>query len=98
MSLFRWVEDKLIPNEILKLCDIRGKYPKPLGKPEAHTVGLAIGTLLKESKNRNIKTVIGGDIRESSEPLKKSLLKGRLDKISKGIVDVEYKMKFPKKG
>jgi phosphomannomutase/phosphoglucomutase len=76
MSLFRWVEDKLIPNEILKLCDIRGKYPKPLGKPEAHTVGLAIGTLLKESKNRNIKTVIGGDIRESSEPLKKSLLQG----------------------
>jgi peptide deformylase len=32
------------------------------------------------------------------KPLKKSLLKGRLDKISKGIVDVEYKMKFPKKG
>ncbi len=30
------------------------------------------------------------------KPLKKSLLKGRLDKISKGIVDVEYKMKFPK--
>ncbi|HWB63507.1 MAG TPA: peptide deformylase [Chitinophagales bacterium] len=32
------------------------------------------------------------------KPLKKSLLKGRLDKISKGIVDVDYKMKFPKKG
>jgi peptide deformylase len=31
------------------------------------------------------------------KPLKKSLLKGKLDKISKGIVDVEYKMKFPKK-
>ena len=31
------------------------------------------------------------------KPLKKNLLKGKLDKISKGIVDVEYKMKFPKK-
>lgn len=30
------------------------------------------------------------------KPLKKSLLKGRLDNISKGKVSVEYKMKFPK--
>lgn len=30
------------------------------------------------------------------KPLKKNLLKGKLDKISKGIVDVDYKMKFPK--
>jgi len=29
--------------------------------------------------------------------LKKSLLKGKLEKISKGMVDVNYKMKFPKK-
>ena len=31
------------------------------------------------------------------KPLKRSLLKGRLEKISKGDVDVSYKMKFPKK-
>jgi peptide deformylase len=31
------------------------------------------------------------------KPLKRQLLKGKLDKISKGQVDVEYKMKFPKK-
>jgi len=30
------------------------------------------------------------------KPLKKSLLKGRLDKISKGQVEHSYKMKFPK--
>jgi peptide deformylase len=29
-------------------------------------------------------------------PLKKTLLKGKLEKISKGLVDVNYKMKFPK--
>ena len=31
------------------------------------------------------------------KPLKRSLLKGKLEKISKGDVDVNYKMKFPKK-
>ncbi len=31
------------------------------------------------------------------KPLKRSLLKGRLEKISKGIVEVDYKMRFPKK-
>lgn len=31
------------------------------------------------------------------KPLRRSLLKGRLEKISKGIVDVDYKMRFPKK-
>lgn len=31
------------------------------------------------------------------KPLKKSLLKGKLDKISKGEVSVEYRMKFPKR-
>ena len=28
-------------------------------------------------------------------PLKKAMLKGKLENISKGLVDVEYKMKFP---
>ena len=31
------------------------------------------------------------------KPLKRSLLKGKLEKISKGLVDVDYKMRFPKK-
>jgi peptide deformylase len=31
------------------------------------------------------------------KPLRRSLLKGRLEKISKGDVDVNYRMKFPKK-
>lgn len=30
------------------------------------------------------------------KPLKKSLLKGKLDKISKGEISVDYRMKFPK--
>lgn len=31
------------------------------------------------------------------KPLKKQLLKSKLERISKGLVDVSYKMKFPKK-
>lgn len=31
------------------------------------------------------------------KPLKRSLLKGKLDKITKGITDAEYKMRFPRK-
>jgi peptide deformylase len=31
------------------------------------------------------------------KPLRRSLLKGKLDKISKGDIEVKYKMKFPKK-
>lgn len=31
------------------------------------------------------------------KPLKRSLLKGKLDKISKGLIEVDYRMKFPKK-
>jgi len=77
---------ELVPEAILKLCDIRGKYPKPLGKPQAHTVGLAVGTFLKESPNRNIKIVVGGDIRDSTETLKKSLLQG-LEESGLKIVD-----------
>ncbi len=72
-------QSDLVPEAILKLCDIRGKYPKPLGKPQAHMVGLAVGTFLKESQNRNIKVVVGGDIRDSTEALKKSLLQGLVD-------------------
>lgn len=34
---------------------------------------------------------------EKINPLRRQLLKRKLDEISKGIVDVSYKMKFPKK-
>ena len=66
----------LISPEILKAFDIRGVYPKPLGAPQAEQIGLAIGTLVKEEANRNIKVVVGHDVRNSSESLNKALLHG----------------------
>ena len=65
-----------ISSEILKACDIRGVYPKPLGKTEAEQIGLGVGTFLKEQLNRNIKVVVGHDVRESSESLNKALVEG----------------------
>ncbi len=66
----------LISSDILKACDIRGIYPKPLGPEQANLIGLTVGTLVKEESHRNIKVVVGCDIRHSSKPLKKALLEG----------------------
>lgn len=62
--------------EILKAFDVRGIYPKPLGAPQAELIGLAVGTLVKQEANRNIKVVVGHDVRSSGESLNKALLHG----------------------
>jgi phosphomannomutase / phosphoglucomutase len=65
-----------IPVEILKACDIRGVYPKPLGTAQAEQIGQAVGTLIKEEAHRNIKVVVGHDVRDSSEALNRVLVHG----------------------
>lgn len=65
-----------IAPEILKACDIRGIYPKPLGLSQAEQVGFAVGTLIKEESHRNIKIVVGHDVRDSSPNLNKALIQG----------------------
>jgi phosphomannomutase/phosphoglucomutase len=62
--------------DMLKPCDIRGLYPKPLGNLQAEEIGRAVGTLVKEWAQHNIKVVVGLDVRESSEALRKALLHG----------------------
>jgi phosphomannomutase / phosphoglucomutase len=65
-----------ISPEILKGCDIRGVYPKPLGTAQAEQIGLGVGTLIKGEAHRNIKVVVGHDVRNSSESLNKALVHG----------------------
>lgn len=67
------------PKEILKSCDVRGVYPKPLGDDQAYEIGQAVGTLLKTLPDRNIKAVVGGDTRASSPALKRNLIQGLKD-------------------
>ncbi len=62
--------------EILKACDIRGVYPKPLGAPQAEQIALALGTLVKDGSNRNIKVAAGYDVRNSGGNLHQALLQG----------------------
>lgn len=66
----------LLSPEILKPCDIRGIYPKPLGTPQAEKIGLATGTFIKEAAHRNIKVVVGHDVRNSSDTLNKAMIEG----------------------
>lgn len=66
----------MVSPEILKACDIRGVYPKPLGNAQAERIGLALGRMVKEDASRNIKVVVGHDIRNSGESLSKSLIHG----------------------
>jgi len=70
------LETETFPESILKACDIRGVYPEPLGLDQALQIGQAVGTLVKIEGKGNIKVVVGGDIRESSEDLKEQLLAG----------------------
>src|SRR5271170_5812796 len=64
------------PSETLKACDIRGIAPKPLGAVQAEQIGLAVGTLIKGETHRNIKVVVGHDMRSSSESLNKAMIRG----------------------
>ena len=66
----------LVPPEVLKACDIRGIYPRPLGSSQAEQIGLTLGTLIKEEGHRNIKVVVGHDMRSSGESLQKALVQG----------------------
>jgi phosphomannomutase/phosphoglucomutase len=68
-----------ISEEILKSCDIRGIYPRPLGNLQAEQVGMALGALIKKQAQGNIKTVVGCDIRVSGETLKKTLIRALSD-------------------
>lgn len=59
---------------IFKDCDIRGIYQEELDEKKAYRIGGAVGTLLE---GRDI--VVCGDVRTSTESLKKSFINGLYD-------------------
>jgi phosphomannomutase/phosphoglucomutase len=59
---------------IFKACDIRGRYGADLTPQIAEQLGLAVGT---ELTGRT--AVVGGDLRPSTLPLKKALIKGLME-------------------
>ncbi len=67
------------PN-IFKAYDIRGIYKKDFAEDFAYKLGLAYAYLRqKEEEDRKLKIVVGSDMRLSSPPLKRELIRGLLD-------------------
>ncbi len=58
---------------IYKACDIRGKYPDEIDIHIAEKVGQALATITNGKP-----FIVGGDVRESTQPLKESLVSGLL--------------------
>jgi phosphomannomutase/phosphoglucomutase len=56
---------------IFKACDIRGRYGSDLKEEDALAIGHAVGTTLAGKS-----VVAGGDVRPSTGPLKRELIKG----------------------
>lgn len=59
---------------IYKECDIRGIYGTELTDSDAYNIGRAVGTILAGRD-----TVVGGDVRLSTETLKAELIRGLVD-------------------
>lgn len=81
-----------IRDEVLRQEKIRIQYyDQKFKKHEKEFTGLTARVIQHEYDHIEGKLFI-----DHLKPLRRSLLKGRLEKISKGKVDVDYKMKFPK--
>ncbi len=63
-----------IVDEIFRMYDIRGVYPKELDEETAYFIGKAFGTLLREMGGKVV--TVGMDARPSSIPLKEALIDG----------------------
>ena len=62
------------PEKVFKRYDIRGKYPEELNEEFAKKLGKALGTFTE--RNYSTKIVVSRDNKDTSEPLKESLIEG----------------------
>jgi phosphoglucosamine mutase len=62
------------PEKVFKRYDIRGKYPEELNEKFAKKLGKALGTFTE--RNYSTKIVVSRDNKDTSEPLKESLIEG----------------------
>lgn len=77
-----------IDETIFKAYDIRGVYPESLNEEVAERLGKALGQLLKKEKQKkDLRLVVSGDIRKSTPPLKKALVKGLIQQ-GVNVVDI----------
>jgi len=73
---------EFISKNIFRAYDIRGKYPQEVSFNLAYRLGYFFKNFLKQSKlfNKNkVRVLVGADLRNSSESLKKKLIQGLID-------------------
>lgn len=76
------------PTHIFKAYDIRGLYPQELDEKLAYSFGRAyVEFMKKDTGKEHLKLVVCQDMRESSVPLKKELVRGMLEQ-GADIVDI----------
>lgn len=77
-----------VDTSIFKAYDIRGIYPTSLNEEITEKVGRGYSKIIKrENPEKKLKVVVGEDMRVSSPPLKKNLIKG-LTESGVDVVDV----------
>ncbi|NLC57069.1 MAG: phosphomannomutase/phosphoglucomutase [Armatimonadetes bacterium] len=62
-------------HSIFKACDIRGLYGQELTEEKVRRVGAAVAVLLRR-RGREVRVLVGGDVRLSTPSLKAALLEG----------------------
>lgn len=73
---------------IFKMYDIRGVYPEQIDENIAYKIARAYSEILKkENREKELKVVVGSDMRTSSPSLKKKVIDGLLDS-GLNVVDV----------
>lgn len=82
-----------IREDVLRKPEVHIKYmDENFIEKEEKLVGLAARIVQHEYDH-----IMGKLFIDHLNPMRKKMLKGKLDNISRGLVDVSYKMKFPKK-
>ncbi|MBI5045998.1 MAG: hypothetical protein HZC14_03320, partial [Candidatus Niyogibacteria bacterium] len=77
-----------LSENIFKAYDIRGIYPEEINADAAYRIGLAFCRyLLKKTKKKDLKMVVGKDARLSSPELSKAFINGCLD-ASADVLDI----------
>ncbi len=78
-----------INQEIFKAYDIRGIYKKSIDEELSYRLGQAFAELRQEeTKMENLNIVVAGDMRNSTPPLKKALIKGLTFK-GVNVIDID---------
>lgn len=73
---------KSISKNIFRAYDIRGKYPQEVSSDLAYRLGYFFKNFLKQSGSFNknkVRVLVGADLRNSSECLKRKLIQGLID-------------------